>query len=233
MGGTESKLDETHLLGKSQVDIVNLMMPVYYNPEPITDAELALAVDTWNAILTNTSTAFTERLKDTTFTHATGIKYFYHTFYERLFDVHPSAKEMFKDVNSQGKFVVRMISLSLSEKADPAKYEQTLVILADVHNQRGIKAVEYGIVGEVLFWALRRCLGEQVYTLGVHRAWIKVFSRMLTTMVPVALSYEIHDGSAQVRRTLTAIVALSVAEEDGLIALSDPDPQAAIEVTVE
>ena len=42
-----------------------------------------------------------------------------------------------------------------------------------------------GIVAEVLFWTVRRCLGV-AYDKTVHNLWVKVVSRMLKIMVPVA-----------------------------------------------
>lgn len=63
-----------------------------------------------------------------------------------------------------------------------------------------------GVVGEVLFWALKRCLGEACYSAALHRAWVKIYSRMLRTIVPVAVSMELKDGSAQVNRLKTYTV---------------------------
>lgn len=53
-----------------------------------------------------------------------------------------------------------------------------------------------GIVGEVLFWTLRKCLGIKYYSEECHIAWVKVFSRMLRTMIPVVIANEIKTGSA-------------------------------------
>eukprot|EP00981_Chlorochromonas_danica_P001062 scaffold243_cov163-Ochromonas_danica.AAC.15 len=171
----------------------------------LSDEELVLANTVWKSILNNTAAEFMCRRRDPTFSHITCIMFFYNSFYERLFDVHPVAKDLFKDVNSQGKFLVKMISLSLSEKADPVKYEQTLQKLAEIHNERGVKAVEYGMVGEVLFWAIRQCIGVESYTNEVHQAWVKIYSRMLRTMVPVAVAYELRMGShVQTLRFLSA-----------------------------
>lgn len=57
-----------------------------------------------------------------------------------------------------------------------------------------------GIVGDVLFWAIRHCIGDGAYTYGVHGAWIKIYSRMLRSMVPVAVAYEMRNGNAQIKR---------------------------------
>ena len=54
-----------------------------------------------------------------------------------------------------------------------------------------------GIVGEVLFWVLKRCVGARVYSQSVHVAWVKIYSRMLRTIVPVAISYELKGGKSK------------------------------------
>ncbi len=148
MGGGASKNEKARSstsatnLAKTEGEIVRLMMPVYYNEEPITQDELEAAHNSWKMILNNASPEFLIRRKDRSFTFPTCIMYFYSSFYERLFDIHPLAKNLFRDMRSQGKFLVKMISLALSEKADPVKYEKTLAKLAEVHNERGVKAVE-------------------------------------------------------------------------------------------
>lgn len=56
-------------------------------------------------------------------------------------------------------------------------------------------------MGEVLFWALKRVLGEEIFDAYLHIAWVKIYSRMLRTMVPVAVAHELQQGSiAQKRR---------------------------------
>lgn len=52
-----------------------------------------------------------------------------------------------------------------------------------------------GIVGEVLFWCLKKCVGPSVYTQSAHNAWVKVYSRMLRTIVPIAVAFELKGQS--------------------------------------
>ena len=130
-----------HLRGGEE-EIVKLMMPVYYNDKALTSEEYQIAEQAWNLILTDSSKEFNLRRKDPNFPHPSCIVFFYNSFYTRLFDIHPLARDLFKDVQSQGKFLVKMISLSLSERADEKRYRQTLIKLAEIHNERGIKAAE-------------------------------------------------------------------------------------------
>ena len=71
-------------------------------------------------------------------------------------------------------------------------------------------------MGEVLFWSIRLCTGPTVYTYDVHQAWVKIYSRMLKTMVPLAVAHELRDGSAQEKRFFGDSIGLSLAEESVL-----------------
>ena len=51
-----------------------------------------------------------------------------------------------------------------------------------------------GIVGEVLFYSLRVVLGS-AYTPEVHHVWIKIFCRMLRTIIPSAVYLELHNDA--------------------------------------
>ena len=79
------------------------------------------------------------------------------------------------------------------------QYRAKLNYLGEVHSLRGVKATEYGIVGEVMFWTLGKVLGP-AYTPEVHDAWVKIFSSMMKVIVPIAVAHELKDNSAQVMR---------------------------------
>lgn len=152
MGGGQSidntstkKGSTTSPLRKNLQSIVRLMMPVYYSVDPISPEEYEAAHKCWSMIMANTAPGFLLLRKGSVEfgrKYTTSIMYFSECFYARLFDVHPMARSMFRDMKSQGTFLVKMISLSLSEMADVGKYERTLQKLAEVHNERGVKAVE-------------------------------------------------------------------------------------------
>lgn len=194
MGGSiASQVKVAHTLDKSEEEIVRLMMPIFYNPTRIDAEERKKAQESWNLILNDKSPVFlTRREQEKNFPFPTCVTFFYDTFYTRLFDIHPICRPLFKNgMRSQGRFLVRMITLSLSEIDDSGSFEQNLQKLAEIHYQRGVKTVEYGIVGEVLFHTLRVCLGPTIYYQFLHRIWVKIYSRMLSTIVPIAVSLEL------------------------------------------
>lgn len=146
MGGGLSNPAKIHnSLLRSEQEIVRLMLPVYYAPpsDVLTPSERLLASKSWDLILNDLSPAFLNYKMDPTFPYVTCVTFFYDTFYRRLFDIHPMSKSLFKNgMKSQGKFLVKMISLALSELDDPEKFDKTLVKLAEIHYQRGVKGVE-------------------------------------------------------------------------------------------
>lgn len=102
-----------------------------------------MAMDSWNLILDDQSPVFRERKGKPDFPYQSCVTFFYDTFYTRLFDIHPTCRHMFKSgMRAQGKFLVKMISLALSELDDPEQFDKNLVKLAEIHYERGVKSVE-------------------------------------------------------------------------------------------
>jgi hemoglobin-like flavoprotein len=168
------------------------MMPVYFvaNVE-VTNRDITCCQNVWNLILDDQSPGYIEHKTSNEQAHPTCIVWFYHVFYERLFNIHPLCRPLFtKGVESVGAFLVQMVSMSLSQLRDSSKFQKTMTALAARHCERGVKASEYGVIGEVLFYSLRRCLGEGTYTPVVETAWKKIYSSMLRIIVPLVVTYE-------------------------------------------
>jgi hemoglobin-like flavoprotein len=156
----------------------------------ITEDDIKLAKDSWNHIIEDRSPTYLEKKQDPLFEHASCISWFYFIFYERLFNVHPMCRPLFTSgIVSQGKFLVKMVSLILNCLKNQTKFVVTMQELAMRHCERGIRGVEYGIVGDVLFYTLQKSTGS-VYTLEVERAWKKIFSSILKIIVPLCVEYE-------------------------------------------
>lgn len=148
MGGAPSNTNHkkgggSSTLHKSETEIIRLMFPVYYTIEVISHEERKRALDSWNMILDDKSPEFLSKRGKPDFAYTSCVTFFYDSFYTRLFDIHPMCKQLFKNgMRSQGKFLVKMISLAMSELEDPEKFDKNLVKLAEIHYQRGVKAVE-------------------------------------------------------------------------------------------
>lgn len=192
MGGRNSTGNTKYIEGSDSA-IVSIMLPVYYiHDADVLQADIDIASESWKLIIDDKSDEFKlKKATDTTFNHYSCISWFFSSFYGRLFDVHPLCKPLFSaGLQSQGKFLVKMITITLSQLSDPAAFKQTMHDLTVRHSQRGVKSIEYGIVGDVLFWCINLCIGAAGFTAAVETAWHKIYSKMLQVIVPVAISFE-------------------------------------------
>lgn len=128
----------------SESEMIRLMMPLYYSIATLTDRDRLLASKTWQLILNNESPEYIHQKEtNTAFQYEQCMEFFFDSFYFRLFDIHPASRALFKSsMQHQGNFLVKMISLSLSETEDPRIFDMTLRKLAEIHYQRGVKAFE-------------------------------------------------------------------------------------------
>jgi hemoglobin-like flavoprotein len=181
--------------------IVSIMMPVYFiNNAVVTPADITNATSSWDLIINDTSPQFRKnKEKDPGFTHLSCVSWFFSNFYARLFDVNPLCKPLFKTgLQSQGKFLIKMVSLTLSQLGDQTQFAKTMKELTIRHSEKGVKAIEYGVVGDVLFWCIKTCIGPEAFTAAVELSWVKIYSKMLQVIVPVAVRYE-KEGIHQAR----------------------------------
>ena len=65
-----------------------------------------------------------------------------------------------------------------------------------------------GIFGECLFWVLKLTLGPE-YDATTHMGWVKIFSRVLRAMVPVAIEYELENKDSLRSRVTSRYQALT------------------------
>jgi hemoglobin-like flavoprotein len=126
--------------------------------------------------------------------------WFYDCFYQRLFSVYPSCRPLFKgDLQIQGRALVRMISTCLEQLTDKQTLAASLQKLAKGHAAKGVVSNEYFLVGEVLLWTLDCCLGVQ-FDNASKEVWIKIYSRLLDEIIPVAVQEEEEAATKAVAR---------------------------------
>ena len=115
-------------------------------------------------------------------------------FFARLFDIHEEAQPLIseKAVRS-GKFLGSVMQLCFTQLQDVKNFRKKIAALAESHCQMGIRTIEYGIIGDVLFWTLRKILRE-AFTRRVEEAWCRLFSSMLKIIVPIAVGFERDEG---------------------------------------
>ena len=44
----------------------------------------------------------------------------------------------------------------------------------------------------MLFWVLKLTVGKEIYDVSTHSAWIKIYSRMLSIILPIVVKYELE-----------------------------------------
>ena len=84
------------------------------------------------------------------------------TFYQRLFEVAPQLRPMFKTaIPEQSRKLISMVTLIVSKLHKLEIVIEEIKYLAKRHTSYGAKPLHYKIVGECLLWTLEKGLGEK------------------------------------------------------------------------
>src|SRR5262245_53635754 len=104
-------------------------------------------------------------------------------FYNRLFEIDPSARALFRATNmpEQRKKVIEALSLALQGLNDLAALTPTLEELGRRHQRYGVAAAHYDSVGQALLWTLEQGLGE-AWTPAGAAAWTELFGQLSSVM---------------------------------------------------
>ena len=97
-------------------------------------------------------------------------------FYERLFEIDPTAKALFdgKPMHVQQEKFVQTLDTLVQMLDFPADIIRELQALAHRHVDYGVTLEQYTTVGTALLWALERGLGSG-WTPDVQRAWVELY----------------------------------------------------------
>jgi hemoglobin-like flavoprotein len=162
--------------------------PSYYVEAEVTADDVQRARDSWALIVEDTSAEY--QAQKSMIQSSSCVAWFYDLFYERLFQVAPTTKPLFKnDMQVQGKALVKMISAALGLLNDVASLTDALQGLARGHAAKGVVSAQYGIVGEVMLWTLKKVLGEH-YTPEVEGSWLRIYCFMIKVIIPAAVEEE-------------------------------------------
>lgn len=103
-------------------------------------------------------------------------------FYQRLFDLDPSVRPMFKgDLGEQGMMLMQALALAVKWLDRPESLRPVLRNLGRRHVKYGVTDAHYDTVGAALIWTLEKGLGER-FTADVREAWVAVYDLVATTM---------------------------------------------------
>jgi hemoglobin-like flavoprotein len=104
-------------------------------------------------------------------------------FYQRLFEIDPSLRRMFKaDMAEQRRKLMQMLTAAVKGLQ---RLDQLVPVVEDLgrrHAGYGVADAHYGTVGEALLWTLEKGLGPRIFTPEVKEAWAVVYGLLASTM---------------------------------------------------
>jgi hemoglobin-like flavoprotein len=109
-------------------------------------------------------------------------------FYDRLFELDPSVRPLFKsDMAQQKKKLMQTLSIAVDGLSNPTKLIPVLEQLGIRHAGYMVQDHHYGLVGEALLWTLREGLGDS-FTSEIESAWKEVYGLVASVMKKAAAS---------------------------------------------
>lgn len=103
-------------------------------------------------------------------------------FYDKLFEIDPSLKELFHtDIHDQGEKLMQIIDAAVNGLD---RFDQVRPVVKELgrrHAGYGVKDHQYGSVGAALLWTLEQSLSTE-FTMEVHDAWTTVYAVLSSTM---------------------------------------------------
>lgn len=106
-------------------------------------------------------------------------------FYNRLFEIAPDVKHLFKeDISEQADKLVSMVTIIAAKLNKLDEVLKEVDFLARKHNKYGAKPEHYKAVGEALLWTLEQGLHDK-WTPEVKGAWTKVYTILSSAMIQV------------------------------------------------
>eukprot|EP01041_Mallomonas_annulata_P008150 gene8151-16758_t len=195
-GGLSTVIFDNKNIGRLQM--IQLVMPAYYmNYVKIAPEDIVIARESWGYIINNTSPAFIAMKNCNEMENSFScLVWFYNSFYDRLFEVGPTARSLFKkNLQAQGRALVAMLSGALSLLEGVNTLVDNLIDLAHMHKKINVRALDYGPVGLVLLWTLEHCIGDS-FTPEIKHIWLKIYSLMLSVMIPINVDDELKQINA-------------------------------------
>ena len=109
-------------------------------------------------------------------------------FYNRLFEIMPSVKPMFRKtpMPEQSKKLLTMLSYVIGKLHKLEEIMDEVTKLARRHTQYGVKDEHYAAVGTALLWTLEQGLGE-LWNATLAAAWTEIYGILAGAMMAVQL----------------------------------------------
>ena len=109
-------------------------------------------------------------------------------FYDRLFEIAPSVRCLFRDdLTGQKKQLMSMLGMAVAGLSNLDTLMPVVCALGERHAGYGVKVEHFTSVGEALLWTLKQGLGE-AFTPAVQDAWETAYSDLSQAMVDALMS---------------------------------------------
>ncbi|MCI0612769.1 globin domain-containing protein [bacterium] len=103
-------------------------------------------------------------------------------FYQRLFEIDPSLKFLFKsDMKEQGRKLMQMITVAVKGLSNLDAIVPAVQELGKRHINYGVRDEYYDTVGAVFLWTLEQGLGK-AFTPEVKEAWATAYELLAGVM---------------------------------------------------
>lgn len=117
-------------------------------------------------------------VQETYLTFATNAQRAGKIFYNRLFELDPSVRALFKgDMDAQAIKLMQMVGTAVNALRKPNILQQAVSELGKRHVDYGVKPEHYDIVGEALIYAIQVQLKDN-FTADVESAWRAVYGEL-------------------------------------------------------
>jgi nitric oxide dioxygenase len=108
------------------------------------------------------------------------------TFYQRLFEIAPTYKAMFKnDLKKQGTMLMSTLGLAVDSLNNLEAILPAVRSLGQRHAGYGVTAEHYQPVAEAFLWTLDHYLGKE-FTPELKEAWVKAYMTLAGVMIESA-----------------------------------------------
>jgi len=125
-------------------------------------------------------------VQETYLTFATNAQRAGKLFYERLFEIDPALRPLFKgDIDAQAVKLMQMVGTAVSALRKPSLLNHAVSELGKRHVNYGVKAEHYNTVGEALLYAIKTQLKDK-YTPDVESAWRAVYGELARISIEAA-----------------------------------------------
>jgi hemoglobin-like flavoprotein len=112
-------------------------------------------------------------------------------FYDRLFEVAPSVRPLFKsDMEEQRKKLIASLSTIVQYVDNGEKLTSYVSSMGQRHVGYGAKPEHYDVVGQVLLWTFEKVLGPD-FTPEVRAAWTGAYTAVAGIMIDAATAHAV------------------------------------------